>query len=103
MQAVRLIRRNGEGNILMFPEWGRIVETLLLREDGMRLENKRNSKHQGVFLGDVMALINNGNAVLTCNLTAICSNETTSRTKKICISQDIRKMVVLLDSHVSRN
>lgn len=61
---------------------GRIVETLLLREDSMRLENKRNSKHQGVFLGDVMALINKGNAVLTCILTAICSNETASRTKK---------------------
>lgn len=82
---------------------GRIVETLLLREDGMRLKNKRNSKHQGVFLGDVMALINTGNAVLTCILTAICSNETTSHRKKICIAQDIRKMVVFLDSHVSRN
>ena len=79
---MRLSRKNGEGKLLIFPEWGRIVETLPLTEDGMRLENQLNGKHQGVSLGDVMALINNGNAELNCILTALCSDETICLTKK---------------------
>lgn len=69
-------RRNGEEKLLMFPEWGRIVEPLPLGEDGMRLKNKLNDKYQSVSLGDVMALINNGNPELNCILTAVCSDET---------------------------
>lgn len=55
----------------------RIVETLPVKKDGMGLENKLNGKHGGVSL-----MINNGNAELNCILTAVCSDETTSLTKK---------------------
>lgn len=65
---MHLSRKNGEEKLLMFPKLGRTVETLPVGEDGMRLENKLNGKHQGVSLGDVMALINNGKAELNCTL-----------------------------------
>lgn len=80
----------------MFPEWGKIVETSLIRENGVKLQKNLNGKHQGVSLSGVTALINNGNVESNCNVAAVCSGET--REKKMGIAWGIRKMIVLLYS-----
>jgi len=93
MQAARLSRENEE-QLLMFPKWGRTVETSPVREDGTRLGKKLNGKHQSVPLGDVKAWIINGNAELSCVLTAVSSSETVSLKKKIGIARGISKITL---------
>lgn len=92
-------RKDGEENLFMFPVWGRIVETLLIRENGMKLKKNLSGQHQGVSLSGVIALIHNGNAELNYNVPAVCSGET--REKKMGIAWDIRKMLVLLHGQIS--